>query len=190
MALVDRVKNILLTPRQEWAVIDAEATVPVELYKAYIMPLAALPPVAKMLGTTILGYHSPIFGTVRAPFLGAFLQMVVTYLLTLGGVYVLALVVDALAPNFGGDRNQVQSLKVAAYSCTAAWVAGVFSLVPDLRRLGLVALYSLYLLYLGLPVLMKTPEDKTLAYSILVSCCGLVLWLVIELVGSGFLSGA
>src|SRR3954468_4124605 len=71
MALVDRVKNILLTPGQEWAVIDAEATAPVELYKGYIMPLAAIPPVAKMLGTTILGYHSPIFGTVRAPFFGA-----------------------------------------------------------------------------------------------------------------------
>jgi hypothetical protein len=190
MALVDRVKNILLNPRQEWAVIDAEAPVPLELYKEYIIPLAAIPPVAKMLGTTILGYHSPAFGTVRAPFAGALLQMVVTYLLTLGGVYVLALVIDALSSNFGGQRNPMQALKVAAYSCTAAWVAGVFSLVPDLRRLGIVGLYSLFLLYLGLPLLMKAPEDKALAYSILVACCGLVLWLVIELVGASFVSGA
>jgi hypothetical protein len=189
MPLLDRVKNILLTPRQEWAVIDAEPTVPLELYKQYIMPLAAIGPVAGFLGSTIFGYRVPGVGTFRAPIGQAFASMVVTYLLTLGAVYVLALIIDALAPNFAGAKNQLQALKLAAYSSTASWVAGVFSLIPGLRWLGFAGLYSLYLMYLGLPVLMKAPEEKALAYTILVILAALVLWLVIGLVAGSFLAG-
>jgi hypothetical protein len=189
MPLVDRVKNILLNPRQEWAVIDAEPTVPVELYKQYIMPLAAIGPVATMIGSTVFGYRIPMVGSFRAPIGQALASMVVTYLLTLGAVYVLALIIDALAPNFGGTKNQLQALKVAAYSSTASWVAGIFSLIPGLRWLNILGLYSLGLLYLGLPVLMKTPEEKALAYTILVILAALVLFLVIGLVAGSFLSG-
>jgi Yip1-like protein len=189
MALVDRVKNILLNPKQEWPVIDAEPTVPVDLYKQYIMPLAAIGPVAGMIGSTVFGYRIPLMGTIRAPIGQALSAMVVTYLLTLGGVYILALIIDALAPNFHGTKNQVQALKVAAYSSTASWVAGIFSLVPGLRWLGILGLYSLYLLYLGLPVLMKAPEDRAIAYTILVILAALVLFLVIGLVAGSFMAG-
>ena len=189
MALVDRVKNILLNPKQEWAVIDAEPTVPVELYKQYIMPLAAIGPVAGMIGSTVFGYRIPLMGTIRAPIGQALTAMVVTYLLTLGGVYVLALIIDALAPNFHGAKNQLQALKLSAYSSTASWVAGIFSLIPGLRFLGILGLYSLYLLYLGLPVLMKAPEEKALAYTVLVILAALVLFLVIGLVAGSFMAG-
>jgi hypothetical protein len=189
MALVDRVKNILLSPKQEWAVIDAEPTVPVDLYKQYIMPLAAIGPVAGMIGATVFGYRIPMMGTIRAPIGQALSAMVVTYLLTLGGVYILALIIDALAPSFHGTKNQLQALKVAAYSSTASWVAGIFSLVPGLRWLGILGLYSLYLLYLGLPILMKAPEDRAVAYTILVILAALVLFLVIGLVAGSFMAG-
>ena len=189
MALVDRVKNILLNPRQEWAVIDAEPIVPVDLYKQFIMPLAAIGPVAGMIGSTVFGYRIPLMGTIRAPIGQALSAMVVTYLLTLGGVYILALIIDALAPNFHGTKNQLQALKVAAYSSTASWVSGIFSLVPGLRWLGILGLYSLYLMYLGLPVLMKAPEDRAIAYTILVILAALVLFLVIGLVAGSFMAG-
>jgi hypothetical protein len=189
MALVDRVKNILLSPKQEWAVIDAEPTVPVDLYKQYIMPLAAIGPVAGMIGATVFGYRIPMMGTIRAPIGQALSAMVVTYLLTLGGVYILALIIDALAPSFHGTKNQLQALKVAAYSSTASWVAGIFSLVPGLRWLGILGLYSLYLLYLGLPILMTAPEDRAVAYTILVILAALVLFLVIGLVAGSFMAG-
>ena len=189
MALVDRVKNILLNPRQEWAVIDAEPTVPVDLYKQYIMPLAAIGPVAGMIGSTVFGYRIPLMGTIRAPIGQALSAMVVTYLLTLGGVYILALIIDALAPSFHGTKNQLQALKVAAYSSTASWVSGIFSLIPGIRWLGILGLYSLYLLYLGLPVLMKAPEDRAMAYTILVILAALVLFLVIGLVAGSFMAG-
>jgi hypothetical protein len=188
MALVDRVKNILLKPRAEWGVIDAEPTAPVELYKGYIIPLAAIGPVASAIGALAFGYR--MFGTTyRPPVVTVFVSALVTYLLTLGGVYVLALIIDALAPNFGGTQNQVQALKVAAYSSTASWVAGIFGLIPVLSLLGILGLYSLYLLYLGLPVLMKAPAEKAMGYTAVVIIAAIVLFLVIGLVAGSFMQG-
>jgi Yip1 domain len=188
MVLMDRVKNILLKPREEWAVIDAEPTAPVELYKGYIIPLAAIGPVASAIGALAFGYR--MFGmTYRPPVVTVFVSALVTYLLTLGGVYVLALIIDALAPNFGGTPNQGQALKVAAYSSTASWVAGIFGLVPILSWLGILGLYTLYLLYLGLPVLMKAPEEKAMGYTVVVIIAAIVLFLVIGLVAGSFMQG-
>jgi len=90
-------------------------------------------------------------------------------------VFVLALIIDALAPTFGGQKNPIQALKVAAYSATAAWVAGIFGLIPALGFLGLLGLYSLYLLFLGLPILMKAPEDKAMGYTLVVIVAAIVL---------------
>jgi hypothetical protein len=188
MALMDRVKNILLHPLEEWQVIDAEPTTPAELYKEYILPLAAIGPVATTIGSLAFGYHA--FGMNYRPAIGTVLSAaIVTYLLTLGGVYVLALIIDALAPNFGGTANQVQALKVAAYSSTASWVAGIFGLIPALGWLGILGLYSLYLLYLGLPVLMKAPADKAAGYTGVVIIAAIVLFLVVGLVAGTFMSG-
>jgi Yip1 domain len=189
MTLLDRVKNILLTPREEWRVIDAEPATPAELYKEYIVPLAAIGPVAMAIGALVFGYHA--FGVSYRPPVGTLLSSaIVTFLLTLGGVYVLALIIDALAPHFGGTSNQIQALKVAAYASTASWVAGIFGLIPALSVLGILGLYSLYLLYLGLPVLMKAPEDKAAGYTGVVVIAAIVLFLVIGLVAGTFMQGA
>src|SRR3546814_386237 len=93
-----------------------------------------------------------------------------SYVLTLAAIYIVALVIDALAPTFGGQKNPIQALKVAVYSGTAGWVAGIASLLPTLAILGglVGGLYSLYLLYLGLPRLMKAPEDKAVVYTVVV----------------------
>ena len=189
MNLLDRVKNILLTPREEWRVIEAEPATPAELYKEYIVPLAAIGPVAMAIGALVFGYHA--FGMSYRPPVGTLLSSaIVTFLLTLGGVYVLALIIDALAPHFGGTSNQLQALKVAAYASTASWVAGIFGLIPALSWLGILGLYSLYLLFLGLPVLMKAPEDKAAGYTGVVVIAAIVLFLVIGLVAGTFMQGA
>jgi hypothetical protein len=189
MNLLDRVKNILLTPREEWRVIDTEPTTPAELYKEYIIPLAAIGPAAMAIGALVFGYHA--FGVSYRPPVGTLLSSaIVTFLLTLGGVFVLALIIDALAPHFGGTANQIQALKVAAYASTASWVAGIFGLIPALSWLGILGLYSLYLLYLGLPVLMKAPEEKAAGYTGVVVIAAIVLFLVIGLVAGTFMQGA
>jgi hypothetical protein len=185
MNLVDRVKRILLSPRTEWEVIDAEQTTPAALYRGYIAPLGAIGPIAGLVGYTVFGVPVPI-GSVRIPFGSALTGAVIGYALTLAGTYILALIIDALAPTFNSQRNQIQALKLAAYSLTAAWVAGIFALLPWLRPLGLVGLYSLYLLYLGLPVLMKTPREKALPYTAVVALVAIVLFMTVGTIAGRF----
>ena len=181
MHLLNRVKGILLNPRDEWQVIEAEPATPVELYKEYILPLAAIGPAAAMLGALVFGYRG-----YRPPIGTALSWAVVTYLLTLGGVYVLGLIIDALAPQFSATPNHTQSLKLAAYSSTAMWVAGIFALFPPLGWLGILGLYSLYLLYLGLPVLMKVPEEKQMGYTAMAAIAAILLFLIVGLVAGTF----
>ena len=188
MNLTERVKNILVQPAQEWAVVEKEATSVSDLYTSYIVLLVAVGPVASIIGLSLIGISVPFAGTYRVPLMSAIGQAVVTYVLALAGVYVLALVIDALAPSFQGTKSQIQALKVAAYSSTAAWLAGVFNLIPVLAFLQILGLYSLYLLYLGLPVLMKVPQDKALIYTVVVIVAAIVIFGVIGAVGSSFVS--
>lgn len=190
MALPERVKRILLTPKDEWQVIDTEPATLASLYTGYIIPLAAIGPIAQAIGYSVFGVSLPFMGTYRTPIGSAITGAVVTFALTLVGVYVLALVIDALAPTFNGTRNQIQALKVAAYSSTASWLAGIFALFPGLRVLGILGLYSLYLLYLGLPVLMKSPAEKALGYTVVVIIAAIVLFMLVGLVAGRFVAPA
>lgn len=189
MGLVDRVKNILLNPRQEWEVIDAEPATVGSLYTGYILPLAAIGPICSAIGYSVFGMRLPFVGTWRTPIGSAITSAVVTYVLTLVAVYVMSLIIDNLAPTFGGTRSQIQALKVATYSYTAAWIAGIFALIPGIRILGIFGIYSLYLLYLGLPVLMKSPKEKAFGYTAVVIIVGVVLSFVIGIVASRFIGG-
>ena len=187
MALMDRAKRILLTPKDEWPVIDAEQTTIGALYTGYIIPLAAIGPIAQLIGFSVFGMHIPFTSvTYRVPIAQGIKGAVIGYVLALLGPFVLALIIDALAPTFGGQKNQVQALKAAAYSSTAAWVAGIFALIPALSILGILGLYSLFLLYLGLPVVMKAPQDKAVGYTVVVIVCAIVLYFVIGWVGGLF----
>jgi hypothetical protein len=187
--LVERVRRILLTPREEWQVIDTEPATPSSLYTGYIMPLAAIGPIAQVIGYSVFGV-SFLGTTYRTPLGTAITGAIVSYALMLVGVFVLALVIDWLAPTFGGTRNQIQALKVSAYSSTASWLVGVFAILPGLRVLGILGLYSLYLLYLGLPVLMKTPAERAMGYTVLVIVAAVVLFMLVGLVASALVAPA
>jgi len=188
MDLVQRVKQILLSPRTEWQVIEAEPTTTAELYKTYIIPLAAIGPISQVIGYSVFGITVPFVGTYRVPIGSAISGALVAYVLTLAGTYVLALIIDGLAPTFNGQRSQIQALKVAAYSSTASWLAGIFALIPGLRLLAILGVYSLYLLYLGLPIVMKSPRDKALGYSVVVIVAAIVLFMIIGVIAGRFLA--
>lgn len=188
MNLVDRVKNILLQPKAEWGVIAAESTPTGDLYKNYIVPLAAIGPAASIIGMSMVGISMPFMGTIRVPITSSIAHAVTSYVLTLVGVFIIALIIDALAPSFGGEKNQEQALKVAAYAATPSWVAGIVMLIPMLGIIGLLAaLYGLYLLYLGLPLLMKAPQEKAIPYTVVVVVVAVVVMMVIGGISSMFM---
>jgi len=179
-ALVARVKGILLQPRAEWERIDGEFATTQTLFTRYAMILAAIGPICSLLGGQLL----PIFG-MRMPISGALVIAVVSYLLSLLGVFLLGLIINALAPSFGSAPNKVQAMKVAVYSWTAAWLAGVFGLIPMLGVLAILGLYSFSLLFVGLPILMKTPEDKKVGYFVVTVVLSVVVYFIISaLIGS------
>ncbi|MCZ8218456.1 MAG: Yip1 family protein [Acidovorax sp.] len=197
MNLIERAKRILLQPKEAWAAIDAESTDAATLFTRYAMVLAAIPAVCGFIGMSLIGFGG--FGvTIRVPFVSGLVNMVVSYVLSLVGIFVLGLIIDALAPTFGGQKNSIQALKVAVYASTAALLGGIFSLLPALAMLGLLAaLYSIYLLYTGLPVLMRSAPEKSVGYTVVVIIGAIVVGVVIGAVsalvlprGGGLMGGA
>ena len=164
-ALKARVTNILKDPKREWPVIAAEPTTVEKLYSSYIAPLAAIPAIATFIGYSIVGLSLPFVGTIRVGIVRGLISAFVSYVVSLVAIYVAAMVVDWLAPRFESTRNPLQALKLVAYSYTASWVASVVMVIPALGMLSIIGgLYSIYLFYVGLPVMMKTPESKVVPY--------------------------
>jgi MFS family permease len=177
--IVDRVKNILLTPKTEWPVIDGEPGDTKEVF-TYVAILALLPLIGTIIGTAIIGVLPLAYGLAAA---------VVGYILAFVVVYVVAFVINALAPTFGSEKHMPSALKLTAYAYTASWVAGIFAIIPVLG--GLIALaggiYSLYTLYIGLPTMMRTPQDKVMGYFIVSLICAIIVSIVITAVIGGLL---
>ncbi len=178
--LIKRVKGILLAPSVEWPVIASEPSSESAIYLQYVAPLAAIGAVAGFIGRSVIGVSVPFLGNYRTPIVSGFVFALLAYALTFLVVFVVAKLVDAFAPTFGGQRDPLQALKVTAYSYTPAWIAGALQIIPALGIVGLLAgLYGLYLVYLGLPVLMRCSKEKAIGYSIAVVLCAFVLSLII-----------
>ena len=169
MNLVERVKAILLQPKSEWPVIEREPGDAGYLFTNYVCIVSAIPAVCSFIGTVVAG-----LGIV-----GGLMYAVFTYVLGLVGVFVMAYVIDFLAGTFNGQKNLDNAMKVSAYAPTAAWVVGVFNIIPALSVLGILGLYSVYLLHTGIAALMKPPEGKTIIYTIAVIVCLFVVYLVV-----------
>lgn len=191
MTLTDRVKNILVSPKTEWPVIELEHTPPADLVTGYLAPLAAVGAVAGFIGASVVGTTVPFFGTIRQSFVSGLVGALFGFVMTIVGCFVLAFVINALAPTFNGRQDSNQAFKVSVYSYTPGLLAGVLRVLPVLSALvGLIAaVYGLYLLYLGLPQLMKAPQEKAAGYTIVVVVCAIVLGVVMAMIG-GLFAGA
>ena len=182
MNVVERAKKLILEPQQEWQAISVEEHNVQELFTGYVMILAAIPAVASFIGLSIVGI-GPFGSTYRVPLGAGVAHLMAIYLLSLGAVYLLALVFEALAPKFDGKRDFGQALKVAAFFPTPAWLAGVFNIIPALWIIGFfLSLYSLYLLFLGLPKLMTIPETKAIPFVVVVFMALIIICVVIYIV--------
>jgi hypothetical protein len=164
--LVERAKAIVLRPSAEWRAIETESGDVAYLFTNYVAILAAIPVVARLIRQTVIGGPGPRFGHHHFGFFSSLFSAVVHYVAAFVIVYLAAVIIDGLAPTFSGRKNQENAMKLAAYSMTPAWLAGVFVLIPGFGFLRILGLYGLYVFWLGLPILMKSPSDKTMPYSI------------------------
>jgi hypothetical protein len=160
--LTTRVTNILTKPADEWPVISTEPTDTAALMTGYAAPLAAIPAICSWIGWSLIG-----IGFYRRGLVSGFAAAIVSWVFALVGAFIGAIVIEKLAPTFKSSGSTIQALKLVVYASTPMWVAGVLNLVPPLAVLVLLAgLYAIYLFYLGLPVLMKTPSDQVIPYMI------------------------
>lgn len=187
--LIARAKAMLLTPKTEWPVVAGEPTTVADLYKGYIVALAAIPAICTFLQMSVIGTNLWLTGRMRIGVGAGLSSAILTYVLTLVTVYVMALIIDALAPTFSAQKDRVQALKTVAYAYTASWVAGIGYLLPGLGFLLALAggIYSIYLLYLGLPHTMKCPPDKAAGYTAVSIIVAIVLSILVgAIVGGAF----
>ncbi|HEX7571651.1 MAG TPA: Yip1 family protein [Bacteroidota bacterium] len=174
MNIVDRAKNIILTPKTEWPAIASEEPNVGQIISGYVIPLALIPAIAAMLGYGVVGRG------MTSSFTWGIAMAIIGFVVALGGVYLTAFVVDYLAPNFGSQKNFGRAMQLVAYSYTPAWVAGILNIIPVLGVLVLIAsIYGLYLMYLGFPHTMKTPDDKVVVYMVVSIIVLIVVYFVL-----------
>ena len=179
--LIQRVQDILLRPSPTWDKIDTEPATTKSLFTGYACILAAIPAVAGLIGGLLL-VHIGLISIVGA---------IVGYVLSLVSVFLLGLIIDALASSFDGQKNPVQALKLAVYASTPGWVAGILGIVPFLGLLAFIGmLYGIYLLYLGIPKLMKAPQEKAIGYTVVAVVVALVLQIIVSVIIGGVMGAA
>jgi len=176
--LYGRVRRLLLAPASEWAVIDGEPPEILAIYKNHIAPLVVFYALCGLIGGILFGVG---FLRLRPPIMTLVGDTLVTVVIHLLMVQIFAVVVEALAPAFGAERNFGQAFKLAAYTPTPIWVGGVFTIFPQLNILSiLAALYALYLLFTGLPQLMRPATGQAVLYVVAAVICAVGLFLVIS----------
>ncbi len=153
--LISRVKGLILTPQKEWETIETERTSVIDLYRRYIVILAAIPPFASFLGAWLFGSRG-----LHPTFTAGLFRAAVQYLLSLPALFAVAFVISMAAPFFDGKSDDRRALTLAAYSYTPAWLAAAFGLIPGLRFLDVLGFYGIYVFSLGLNRMMRVPKDN------------------------------
>jgi hypothetical protein len=173
MNLVERAKEIILKPQETWLKIKGEETTIKDLYMSYAIILALIPAIANFIGMSLIG--ASFMGiSYRVPIGTGLVHAILQYVLTLVGIYIVAFIIDALAPSFASKKNMVAAMKVTVFSFTPAWIAGIIGIIPILSVLAILAsLYSLYLF------LMETPKEKQLGYFAVVIVVTIIVWVLI-----------
>ena len=185
MNLIERVKNILLTPKTEWDVVNSETPNNQNILVSYVIPLVAIGAIASFIGWGFIGKsYSYGFGSWKMVGVSLGIKYAIIALVSgIAGTLLTAFVIDALAPTFKSEKNFGRSLQLAAYSFTAGWVGAVFNILPSLAIIGsLCGIYGLYLMYIGLPKLKKTPADQVTGYFVVSLITMIVAYFVIGLI--------
>lgn len=183
--MIGRIQRILLTPKDEWPRIEATPMTVRRILTGWVLPLAAIGVVAGLIRAFAFPIVEPFTGARFYPSpIGSVVQAVLSLAFTVGGVFAWSLVIDALAPTFKGQKNAINALKLVAFSMTAAWLCGVFQITWITIILGLLGLYSCYLFWVGLPVMMKVPQDQAPAYVAVCVVIGIAVSFVVGLISA------
>ncbi len=178
MNLIERAKNILVTPKTEWEVINGESATPMSLLTSYVVPMALIGAIASFIGYGFVGMN--MFGIKIGGINWGIAEAVTGFVTSIVVFFICSYVIDALAPSFSSEKDINKSAQLVAYASTASYVAAIFKIIPSLGILFiLLSLYNIYLFYVGLTPLKKTPEDKKIVYMIVSAVVVVIAYLII-----------
>ncbi len=184
MNLVERVKNILVNPKTEWEVIEKESTPVQELVTGYLLILALLPFFGNLIGYWLVGYRVPFVGYESGFGLGL-RHGIIAFASPVIAAFIAAFVINSLAPSFSSIKDFRRAMQLVVYSFTPSLVAGILMIIPSLGIIATLAgIYGLYILYVGMKPIMKTPDEKVTSYFIV----SLLVIIVASLVVGAILS--
>jgi|UniRef100_A0A7C4TDF9 hypothetical protein len=187
--MIERIKGILFSPKTEWEKIKSEPIGIAQVLTGYLVPMALIPAIFGFFGYMLIGVNFGMFGMIRYPFTSAIVWAIVWFILTIVGLYVEGIVINALAPSFDSVPNPTNAFKLAVYSMTPYFVAGVLYIFPVLGVLvALISLYGLYLMYTGMPVMMLTPKEKVIGYIIVAIIVMFIINIIIGAIAGGILA--
>ena len=179
-AIKERLTKIITDPANEWRRIEPEPTTIQQLYTGFIIPVAAIPVVASFIGSVVIG--TPFIG--RTGLVAGIVIAVFTLAMMLIGTYISAFIISKLAPTFSSVSDDRQALKLVAYSSAPVWVAGILNILPFLGMLAILAwIFTIYVFYLGVPVMMKTPQDKVVPYMLVSALVMIVVSFTLAMIG-------
>lgn len=193
MKIVNQAKDIILKPKVALKQLKDEKITKQDLL-IYLGIMAIPGLIGIIVGYGIVGLS---FGwgfsswSYRLPIGWAVAWGIAQYILTIIGVIVFGYVFNMLAPSFSSKQNLMQSMKLVAYAITPVLLAGIFNIYPPIGLITFLALiYSLYILYIGLPIYMGTPEDKRIIYIIVSIVVYAIIMSAISFVVSSIMWGA
>ncbi len=158
--LINKVKEIITNPVQAWENIKHDTDDKQEILIKFALPLIVLGSF-----TTFIGSAS--FGLGHSTYIG-FMSAIAYFISCIAGIYISAVVINELAPNFGSEKDLDKAFKLVIYSSSASFLATIVSsLHPMLSFVGLFGLYSIYIFWLGVKPMMNTPEDKKLGFVVI-----------------------
>jgi len=186
MNITDRAKNIILRPTTEWAIIDSENITLQKLITSYLLPLSLIGAIASLIGFSVIGYSvfgvhegSISWGVIRA------MQFIVHAILV---CIIATYIIDALAPTFKSEKNLTKSAELVIYSYTPGLLGAVFSIFPSISILGtLCTLYGIYLVFVGLHTIKKTPDDQRIGYIVVTVLILIAVYVIIGVVISSII---
>jgi len=187
--ILNRAKQIIINPRGTWQIIKGETGSIQELFINYAAPLALIPTIASLIGLSVVGIRMPAGHIARAPFMESLAGGILSYVFHLLGLLAGAWAVIFLAPHFNSKSDIGSAVKLVLYSMTPVWLVGIFSILPGLAVFQIFGLYGIYLIYLGLPVLMETPPEKVLWYTILIVLAAILISLILTILVGGAVYG-
>jgi hypothetical protein len=173
--LIFEIKDLVKTPVAFFERLKSAETTPSDITKTRLVYLAAIPAIAGFIGRVVIGENVPFVGYAHVSLFSGLISAVLLFVLAIVGIYVISFIVNGLVGNFEGERSELNAFKLTAYAFAPLFVLGLFSLIPALTGFYILGLYGIYLFYIGAPILLNVPEEKSLTFTVIVSLISIVV---------------